>query len=87
MVHATHTGKNTECGIAIDLRYESAVDGSGAVRPVEVFRNINADLRCADCTTSILTDAYYAMTEGVTNPNALDAATAYINNRLAMAIA
>ena len=83
MVHATDNGIVTECGILIDLRYESAIDGSGAARPSEVFRNINADMRCYDCERNKIVDIFYHALEGVESRQVIEAARAHMHKRIA----
>lgn len=83
MVHSTDNGLVTECGIAIDLRYESAIDGSGAARPAEVFGNISADMRCHECERNKIVDAFYGALEGVESRQVIEAARAYMHKRIA----
>ena len=56
MVHATTDGQVTKCNI--EIRHESAVDGSGAVRPVEIFRNLPSDYQCQGCALHNMSDAH-----------------------------
>ena len=56
MVHASTNGLTTKCGI--DIEHESAIDGSGAVRPVEIFRNLSSDYQCQRCALHNMSDAH-----------------------------